>query len=184
MAEIRPNEPSLLVIACFSRHPEALNWARTQLESAYGPICLTSQDFEFHHTTYYEREMGPGQRKRLLVFANLVPSDCLADVKTATNLLEKNLAEEERFPETRPLNLDPGLVQLGKFLLASTKDQAHRIYLRDGIYAEVTLRFQAGGFEPWPWTYADYREPAYREFLNTAREYLRQQLEKYRRKQD
>ena len=54
--------------------------------------------------------------------------------------------------------LHPGVLALGKFLLATTKDQAHRVYLRDGIFAEVTLRFQDGAFRPWPWTYADYRE--------------------------
>ena len=53
--------------------------------------------------------------------------------------------------EPRPLNLDPGLLTLGKFMLATTKDQGHRIYLRDGIFAEVTLHYQAGTWEPWPW---------------------------------
>jgi hypothetical protein len=67
-------------------------------------------------------------------------------------------------------------LQLGKFLLASTKDQGHRIYLRDGIYAEVTLRFEGKEFVPWPWTYADYREPMAREFLRQAREELRVKL--------
>src|SRR5581483_1463708 len=81
-----------------------------------------------------------------------------------------------RYPEARPLNLDPGLLSLGKFLLATTKDQAHRIYLRDGIFAEVTLRFEARSFEPWPWTYADYCLPSVREFLNRARDCYRRQL--------
>jgi hypothetical protein len=76
----------------------------------------------------------------------------------------------------RPINIDPGLLELGKFLLATTKDQAHRIYLRDGIFAEVTLRYHAGAFEPWPWTYADYRQPCVHEFLLQAREYYRQRL--------
>jgi hypothetical protein len=66
---------------------------------------------------------------------------------------------------------------LGKFLLASTKDQAHRIYLREGIFAEVTLRFQAGAYEPWPWTYADYRLDEVRAFLKKAREFYREQLQ-------
>jgi hypothetical protein len=64
--------------------------------------------------------------------------------------------------------------------LATTKDQAHRIYLRDGIFAEVTLRFQAGAFEPWPWTYADYREDFVREFLREARTYYRSRLDESR----
>jgi hypothetical protein len=110
-----------------------------------------------------------------------VPSDCLPDVKNSTNSLEGELADQSLFPDIRPLNLDPGLLQLGKFLLATTKDQAHRIYLREGVYAEVTLRFHDGRFEPWPWTYADYREPGYHEFLQKARLFFREQLERYRR---
>jgi hypothetical protein len=90
--------------------------------------------------------------------------------------LEQELARSGTFPESRPLNLDPGLLELGKFLLATTKDQAHRIYLGEGIHAEVTLRYQAGAFEPWPWTYADYREPAVLAFMKEARDYYRQRL--------
>lgn len=167
---------SLLVIACFSRHPEALAWAEEQLQPAYGPIALCSADYDFHHTRYYEAAMGPSLRKRLVVFEPLVEPDCLPAVKHATIALERQLAASGRFAEARPLNLDPGLLQLGKFLLASTKDQAHRIYLRDGIFAEVTLRFQAGAFEPWPWTYADYREPEVRRFLAEARASLYQRV--------
>ena len=163
---------SLLVVACFSRHPDSLRWATDQLTPHYGAIALTSPDFAFHHTKYYDATMGTSLIKRFLVFESIAPADCLADVKRLTIELERELAQSGRFPEPRPLNLDPGLLQLGKFLLASTKDQAHRIYLRDGIFAEVTLRFQAGAFEVWPWTYADYQEEPVREFLNQARAYL------------
>jgi Domain of unknown function (DUF4416) len=166
-----PREPlySLLVVACFSRHTDALDWAEAQLTAAHGPLLRRGADFDFHHTEYYAATMGAGLRKRLLVFEPLAAPDGLPDVKRHTIALEKALADGGRFPEPRPLNLDPGLLQLGKFLLASTKDQAHRIYLRDGIFAEVTLRFTGGAFEPWPWTYADYREPEVRGFLTEAR---------------
>lgn len=169
-----PREPvySLLVVAAFSRHGAALDDARAALEASYGPVARVSDDFDFHHTAYYAATMGDGLRKRLLVFERLVPADCLPDVKRYTIGLEAAVAGGGRYPEARPVNLDPGLVQLGKFLLATTKDQAHRVYLRDGIFAEVTLRFQGGAFEPWPWTYADYREPAVRAFLTDARAYL------------
>jgi hypothetical protein len=176
MAAISQVDPSLLVIACFSKHAHVLDWAKERLESDYGPVALASEDFSFHHTTYYEKEMGTGLRKRFLAFDRLVPSDCLAEIKNHTIQLEKDLAEKRVVSEKRPLNLDPGLLQLGKFLLATTKDQAHRIYLQDGIYAEVTLRFHDGGFEPWPWTYADYREHCYHEFLLRARTFFRSKL--------
>lgn len=177
MDPARASTVSLLVVAAFSRHPEALAWAEGQLEPLYGPIRLRSADYSFHHTGYYEPDMGADLSKRLLVFAATAPPDCLPDVKRQTIALEAALAATGRFPERRPLNLDPGLLQLGKFLLASTKNQAHRIYLRDGIFAEVTLRFQDGAFAPWPWTYADYREPAVLGFLGEARAILHRQVQ-------
>ena len=169
MAAVREPPYSLLVVACFSRHLEALDWAAAQLTLVYGKIIQISPDFSFNHTKYYESTMGTGLIKRFLVFEPMVAADCLPDIKRLTIGLEQALADSARFPEGRPLNLDPGLLQLGKFLLATTKDQVHRIYLRDGIFAEVTLRFHAGAFDVWPWTYADYQEPAVREFLNQVR---------------
>ncbi len=178
----KPREPtySLLVIACFSRHSEALEWAIAQLTPKFGPIALTNPDFSFHHTKYYDTSMGAGLLKRLVVFERIIAADCLPDVKRLTINLEQQLAESGRYAEERPLNLDPGLLQLGKFVLATTKDQGHRIYLRDGIFAEVTLRFHAGAFDVWPWTYADYREPAVREFLGQGRALLYQRVTQLR----
>jgi hypothetical protein len=173
-----PREPLYcqVVVAAFSRHPDALDWAAQRLEPVYGPIARRSPDFDFHHTTYYEPTMGAGLVKRFLVFEPLAAADALADIKRHTIQLEGELAAAKKFPETRPLNLDPGLLQLGKFLLATTKDQSHRVYLRDGIFAEVTLRYHAGAFDVWPWTYADYREPAVRAFLGETRDALYQRV--------
>src|SRR2546421_2282164 len=118
--------------------------------------------------------MGAGLRKRLLAFAEPVEPGRLPEIKLATNALERELAAGR--PEPRPLNLDPGLLGLGKLVLATTKDQAHRVYLRDGIFAEVTLQYRAGKFEPWPWTYTDYRLPVVGEFLVRARDDYRARL--------
>jgi Domain of unknown function (DUF4416) len=168
-----PPDPALLVVAAFSRHREALLWARARLEETYGPVALASDPFLFNQTSYYEPTMGPELSKQLLAFEQLVRPDCLPDVKRHTIGLEKQLIAARAYPEPRPINLDPGLLFLGKFLLATTKDQSHRIYLRDGIFAEVTLRYQNGAFEPWPWTYADYRLPGVHGFLQQARDFYR-----------
>lgn len=176
MAKHRRLDPSLLVVASFSRHVQALDWAQQRLQEAYGPLERVSPDFEFHHTDYYTKSMGAGLKKRLLVFEPLRSADILPQAKNFTNGLEQELARSGRYQDERPLNLDPGLLQLGKFELATTKDQSHRIYLNDGIYAEVTLRFEDKKFECWPWTYADYREPALRQFLEGARESLYQRV--------
>ena len=90
-------------------------------------------------------------RKNFLAFAEPFDPGMLADVKRLTNDWEEQYAAsggeengEQNVDETervsRPLNLDPGYVAERKLVLASVKDHAHRIYLRDGIYAEVTLQ--------------------------------------------
>src|SRR5262245_22644655 len=176
MAEPRPPAPVLLIVAVFSRHAAALDWARQHLESTFGPVGLSGPPYDFVQTDYYASTMGAGLSKQFLAFARLVSADCLPEAKQRTNALEQELARTGSFPEPRPLNLDPGTLGLGKLILATTKDQAHRIYLCDGIFAEVTLRYQAGAFEPWPWTYADYRLPQVRAFFQEARDYYRGRL--------
>lgn len=176
MGALRSHSPVLLFVAAFSRHPEALRWGREQLEQRHGPVGLASEPFLFDQTTYYDRTMGAGLQKQFLVFENLIAPETLPEIKLATNRLEQDLADTGLYPEPRPLNLDPGYLCLGKFVLASTKDNAHRIFLRDGIFAEVTLRFYQGAFDPLPWTYADYRLPVVTAFLQQAREYYRQRL--------
>ncbi|HEY7312499.1 MAG TPA: DUF4416 family protein [Gemmataceae bacterium] len=180
MSEPRSPAPALLVVAVFSRHEEAFAWAQAKLETLFGSVGLRSEPFVFNQTSYYEASMGRDLRKQFLAFERVVPPDRLADIKRQTNALEHELAVTAAYPEARPVNLDPGLLVLGKFMLATTKDQAHRIYLRDGIFAEVTLHYQASAFEPWPWTYADYRLPCVHDFLQQAREYYRQRLREER----
>src|SRR5947207_1811580 len=103
-------EPARLVVASFSRHPDAFVWGQQRLREAFGPIERVSPEFDFHHTDYYARSMGSGLKKRLLVFEQLRPSDILPWAKNFTIGVEQELMREGRFPEARPLNLDPGLL--------------------------------------------------------------------------
>jgi hypothetical protein len=176
MGEAHLPKPVLLVIAAFSRFPEVLEWGRQHLERAFGSIELASPVLQFDQTRYYEREMGAGLIKQFFAFSELVAPDSLVRIKHLTNSLENELSRTGVHSVPRPLNLDPGLLSLGKFQLATTKDQAHRIYLGEGIYAEVTLRYRAGSFEALPWTYADYRQSAVLRFLQEARDRYRRKM--------
>jgi hypothetical protein len=176
VADPKIPEPALLVCAIFSRQAGAFDWLQHQLPLHFGPIGKAAVPFAFDHTKYYESTMGAGLHKQLLAFEQLTNQDCLAEIKLTANRLESELAAAGLFAEARPINVDPGLLTLGKFVLATTKDQAHRIYLQRGIYAEVTMRFQDGQFEPWPWTYADYKEPAVRASLKDFRDYYKERL--------
>ena len=65
---------------------------------------------------------------------------------------------------------------LSRFTLATTKENAHRIPLSDGIYAEITLLYARGGFQPLEWTYPDFRSERYRALLSDIRALYKAQL--------
>lgn len=174
MGDYREHAPVLLVAAAFSRHEAALDWAAARLAREYGPIALASERFEFADTDYYEPTMGPGLRKQFLAFEQLRDPVDLPAVKIATNAFEAEYADAGIHSESRPLNLDPGYITLAKLVLASTKDHAHRIYLRDGIFAEVTLHYKHGAWQSSDWTFPDYRRSDYHRFLSQCRAYYQQ----------
>ena len=176
----RPTDPApvLLLLAAFSRHEAALAWARQRAAAAWGPVALESPLFPFHETQYYEPTMGSGLGKRFLAFARPADPAALVDWKLATNAWEGEYARTAGHPEPRPLNLDPGYLTLGKLVLASTKDFAHRIYLGRGIYAEITLYYKGRRWQHHAWTFADYRRPEYQQFFSECREHLHRELRK------
>ncbi|GAA4423676.1 DUF4416 family protein [Bremerella cremea] len=172
------SEPRLVlpIVAAFSRYPEALAWGRQEAEAMWGPIALESDPFLLTETTYYDEEMGPGQRKQFWAFAPIRSPEELPAWKHQSNACEARYADLQQWPEARPLNLDPGYISEAKLVLATTKDRDHRIYLRDGIYAEVTLHYRRKAWTSWPWTYPDYQRAEYHAFLDRCRQYLREQL--------
>jgi hypothetical protein len=132
---------------------------------------FSSEPFDFTETDYYAATMGAGLKKQFLIFERLIDSSELAGIKRATNEFEASYAALARHPEPRPLNLDPGYITPAKLVLASTKDHAHRIYLRDGIFAEVTLVFRQRKWQSLEWTYPDYRRDDYQAFFTRCREW-------------
>jgi len=173
LGTITPHQPVLLILAAFSRYPQALEWAQAKAEATWGPVLLASEPFAFEETGYYERTMGPQLRKQFYAFADRVEPARLPQIKRQTNAWEEEYAATSGHEEPRPLNLDPGYLTLAKLVLASTKDHAHRIYLSDGIYAEVTLSFRDGAWQAWPWTFPDYRRSDYHAFFDACRQQVK-----------
>jgi hypothetical protein len=169
MGEATIPEPVKLFCAALAGREEWLVRAFDALVGEFGRIDIVSDTWPFDCTDYYEAEMGPGLLRRIASFQELIDPARLVEVKLATNALEKRLARQCAGGPPRPVNLDPGFVSLSKVVLATTKDYSHRIYMRDGIYAEVTLRWRKGRFEPWEWTYPDYRKAEYIEFFSRVR---------------
>ena len=172
MAEVRPPDYVKLFCGIIAVSAEAAASARDGLAELFGDIDLESEVMAFDFTAYYRPEMGDNLLRKFVSFATPVDPGRLADIKLSTNGLEARIAELAGRSGRRTVNLDPGYICPSSVVLASTKDFAHRIYLRDGIYAEVTLKFHKGGCVHLDWTFPDFRTNAYARFFLAARRLL------------
>ena len=173
MGTIQPPAQVKLFCALLVAPTLPLNEIETVLAEAYGVIVLRSTPMPFTQTTYYEREMGANLTRLYVAFEPLVSMTTLAATKHITNRLEARWSTPQG---QRYVNIDPGYLDLAKVVLASTKDHSHRLYIGEGIFAEVTLRYRQHAFQPWEWTYPDYRVPATLTFFHQLRELYKRQL--------
>jgi len=172
MGDIHDPDTVLLLVAVSSRYAAALDWARKRIERHFGPLAILSEAFDFTETDYYAATMGADLKKQFIACERLIDPAELARIKHETNAWETEYAALGQHAEPRPLNLDPGYVTPAKLVLASTKDHAHRLYLGDGIYAEVTLAYRQRRWQPLEWTYPDYRRADYQAFFTACRDDL------------
>jgi len=171
MGRIKLPEPVKLIVAMLAREEYSLGLAQAYLAAIHGPVDYASPFLPFDVSSYYTAEMGPGLRRQFIAFARLIQPDELPAIKLEAIALETFFAVDG----WRTVNLDPGYLCAGKLVLATTKNQQHRLYLGQGIYGEVALRYRAGAWQPWEWTYPDYRSPEYaRVFTEIRRLYMRQ----------
>jgi len=180
MGTIRSPQPVKLFIGMLSCDTSLFDACAQILGREYGPLDFESDVFPWDNTEYYRDEMGDRIERKFIFFEQLMDPGDLPRIKTFTNSVENSFAAQDGAVLRRRINLDPGYVTQAKVVLATTKDFAHRIYLGDGIYAEVTLRYSNAdrGFTPFDYTYPDYRTDTYRALFNTARENLRTALKK------
>jgi hypothetical protein len=124
------------------------------LSAKIGAIEEKTPGAPFLHTDYYEKEMGKGLMRTFIIFGPLVERETLPEIKIITNEIEQSFASEGK----RTVNIDPGYVALEHVILATTKGYAHRVHLKNGIYADLTLMYRNGTYRPLEWTYPDYTE--------------------------
>lgn len=162
-------EPALLLVSVLGHDDDQLLAVFPELEKQFGPLdCLTPK-LPFDFSPYYEREMGRPLCRRLAVFAEPFHREQLPAVKNLTNSLEGRLADPSG---RRTVNLDPGYLAIEHLVLATTKKSYHRPYLGEGIYADLTLIYQHGGYRALPWTYPDYASEYYTGFFAEVRSKL------------
>ena len=147
------------------------------LEETFSMIEIKSEPYEFSDfTPYYESEMGTSLKKFFVVFNDLQPPESLPDFKIKSNQIESKFILENK----RQINIDPGYVSEAKVVLATTKNYDHRLYLGQGIFGDLHLKFTNKEFHSQPWTYPDYKqEQVIQFFMDLRQTYFKQLGEKY-----
>lgn len=172
MGEAKRHPPVKLVVGMISGRKPLFDAAQRELMAQFGPLDYESALMRWEFTDYYCPEMGENLLRKFIAFRTLIDPIRLAEVKLFTNSLEGEVKEEGK----RKINLDPGYLDSAKLVLATTKNRDHRIYIGQGIFAEVTLHFRGKSFRAWEWTYPDYATPEYIAIFNEIRALYRQQI--------
>lgn len=173
MGEIFRYQPHKLIVAALISSERDAGSVREIVHEAFGDTDdeLPARPFTF--SRYYDKEMGDGILRALYSIDGLVDPETLAGLKERSNRLERAWARPDG---SRTLNLDPGLLSLSRVILATTKASAHRVPLRDGLHAEITLLYRHGAYRALEWTYPDFQSEAFVSWLARVRRRYHEQL--------
>lgn len=146
---------------------ESLKDCLKALEAAFGSVDYESAPLPFDVTGYYAAEMGPTLFRTLISFREPAHPEMLARDKRAAIAIEDSL---KTAGGNRRVNIDSGYLDPDKVVLASTKKGPYKIYMADGIWADLTLHYEKGRFLPFPWSFADFKDGRYEKALLSIRE--------------
>lgn len=166
MSTPRASHPALLFTAVLFSKDVDIKKVITGLTDVLGDVLVQSQEIGFVWSDYYEKEMGKDLNRVFVVYKGIVQRDHLVKVKRLTDDIERSYMQKNK----RMVNIDPGLICAENLILATNKPFFHRIYLSDGVYAEVTLFFKNNTYNPIElWTYPEYRSSPVLDFFNSVR---------------
>jgi hypothetical protein len=180
MWKLKDPKPVKLIIGILAANHHCLHTAAELLSDKFGKVDLLSEVWPFDQTDYYKEQTGPRILRQFVSIKRLIEPGLLAKIKHRTNKLEQKLVKKLALPLTRPVNLDPGIIEPSKLVLATTKNYSHRIYIGKKMYAEVTLIFDKGSWRPQAYTYPDYKQQCYFDFFDKVRKRLLEQLKSKR----
>jgi hypothetical protein len=175
MALPRTPLPVKLFTGLLSADRELLEACTARLTDLYGPVSRKSAVTAWGHSSYYLEEMGPGLLRQFVVFSPMIDPGALPAIKNETIGLERSWSISGPSNARRRINIDPGYLTEAKVVLATTKDFPQRVYIGDGIYAEVALHYsrEHRSYRPLPHTYPDLRTPEVMDLFADARNELR-----------
>jgi len=176
MGKIYDFEKEKLIIGVIYHDKEILDKAMKILINEFGETDGVCEEFSFSEefSNYYDEEIGGEGLRRIYSFKETVDPERQAEIKEFTNKIEEKFSVDGN----RKINLDPGFINHGRLMLATTKAAGFRIPLKNGIYTELTLFYARGEWHKLPWSYRDYQSERVQRFLSEARRIYLEQRKK------
>ena len=167
MGRLHDFEDEKLIIGVIYSDKRVYDEVMAILVEEFGETDGECEEFSFSRefSDYYDEELGGEGMRKIFSFAKPVDASRQAQIKTFTNAIEARYSENGQ----RKINLDPGFINHGRLMLATTKPTGFRIPLDLGIYTELTLYYARGQWHKLPWTYRDYQSERVQAFLTKAR---------------
>ena len=156
MARIQKATPGRLIVSVVHASRDALADALRQLEKRFGRVQCETIDIPHSNGEEYREEMGETLQRRFFSFERLVERNSLVEIKTACHRIEATLGDQVHDYTFRTVNIDPGIMSPANLVMASHREYNNRVYLGDGVYAEVVLIWSRKQFCRLPWTNADF----------------------------
>jgi hypothetical protein len=172
MAAPSPPAPVKLFVVTLHHDLSIRDLAIDAFRTNWGDVDFESENFPFEETSYYEPEMGTGLQRRFYSFEKLISPDLIVEAKLECNRIEELFLHNGQ----RQVNLDAGYLDTYKVILASAKFGGQKVYMREGIYADMTLTMYKGKWESFVWGFPDFKSRKYDAVLSTIRDLYKKQL--------
>jgi hypothetical protein len=169
MARRQTPPPGRLIVSIIYSSIDALADALKMLERHFGRVQYETMETSYTSDTYSE-EMGDSLERRFFSFEKPVERDRLPQIKATCLKIEKQFGDHVDDFTFRTVNLDPGILTPDNLIMASTREYNHRIYLADGVFADLVLVYAKGRFVRMPWTVPDFYQGEAIEFFLRVRE--------------
>ncbi len=169
MLILKPEYFAKLIVGAIYSDPHWLEQAKTEMCELNWNIQRQSEEFAFDQTEYYAAEMGSNLKRCFLSVEGLMTLESAFNWKLKLVEIEKRLSKSGK----RRINLDPGYLDLHRVVLLSGKEGAQKIYLRNGVWADLVLLKDKGGYRDLPWTFPDLRNGRFNDFFMQVRAELK-----------
>lgn len=169
MARVQKPPPGRLIISVIYSSMDALADALNVLERKFGRVQFETPEIPCAETSLYGEEMGGELLRRFFSFDKMVARDGLPSIKGLCHKIEPQFADRVDDYLFRTVNLDPGILTPANLVMASHREYNHRVYLNNGVFAELALVYSRGRFVRLPWTCPDFYGAEAIEFFGRVR---------------